>query len=193
MKKIAFILLFLMSCSTVKLDNKAVDRVSANVDLLNKVGVKWEKLHPLIAGAYREKYVHDTTVIHQPAKIILDEMRVRVIVDSMSSITDSLQDNLKNKLTNAYNLGVKYAEDYYRSLPPKRVVDTVKRETPDLRHEGILNDSINNQAVTIGNLNGKVEQLQKENKSWSWRMLGMIGIMLLMGIIIGLLIKAKIL
>ena len=197
MKKIIILSFLLIACSTAKkterLDNRAVERVSANIDLLNKVGVKWEKIHPLIAGAYRETYIHDTTIIKQPPKIILDEMRVKFVIDSINAIKDSIGDSIKDKINAAYNLGVDYAENYYRSIPRPHTVDTVKKETPDLRHEGILNDSIHNQAVTIGTQKGIIEQLEKENKSLTWKIWIMVVIILLLGVIMGMLIKAKIL
>ena len=191
MKNILFILIFIVGCSIAKKDNKAVERVEAKVSLLNKVGAAWEKIHPMIPQI-SQVYIHDTTTITLPPKVIVDHGRVKAIVDSLSAITGNLEDSLKDRMEDAYNLGVSYAEEYYRKLPPKHIVDTLKITIADLRKEGMLNDTISAKDVAIGTLNGKVEQLQKDNKGLVVKLFEMGGIMLVFGILMGFLFKFRI-
>jgi hypothetical protein len=193
MKKMMVILFLFIGCSVAKKDNKAVQRVSAKLELLNIVGAQWEKINPCVPAAGKEVYIHDTTVITLPPKVIVDQHKVRLIIDSLTAINDGITDSIKDKMTDAYNLGVEYAERYYRSLPTKHIVDTIKITLPDARKEAMMKDTIAKRDVFIGTLNGKIEQLQKDYKSLIWKMVGMVVALLLLGVIIGLLIKAKIL
>ena len=93
MKNIIFMLLFMVGCSVIKQDNKAVERVEAKVSLLNKVGAAWEKIHPMIPQV-SQVYIHDTTTITLPPKVIVDHNRMKVVVDSLSAISGDLEDSL---------------------------------------------------------------------------------------------------
>lgn len=190
MKNIIFMLFFMVGCSVIKQDNKAVERVEAKVSLLNKVGAAWEKIHPMIPQV-SQVYIHDTTTITLPPKVIVDHNRMKVVVDSLSAISGDLEDSLKDRMEDAYNLGVSYAEEYYRKLPPKHIVDTIKITIADLRKEGMLNDTISAKDVAIGTLNGKVEQLQKDNKGLVVKLFEMAMLMLIFGILMGFLFKSR--
>ena len=183
-------LFFMVGCSVIKQDNKAVERVEAKVSLLNKVGAAWEKIHPMIPQV-SQVYIHDTTTITLPPKVIVDHNRMKVVVDSLSAISGDLEDSLKDRMEDAYNLGVSYAEEYYRKLPPKHIVDTIKITIADLRKEGMLNDTISAKDVAIGTLNGKVEQLQKDNKGLVVKLFEMAMLMLIFGILMGFLFKSR--
>jgi hypothetical protein len=116
---------------------------------------------------------------------------MKVVVDSLSAISGDLEDSLKDRMEDAYNLGVSYAEEYYRKLPPKHIVDTIKITIADLRKEGMLNDTIAVKDVAIGTLNGKIEQLQKDNKGLVVKLFEMAMLMLIFGILMGFLFKSR--
>lgn len=180
MKKQFKILLFTLivgsgiSCSVAKKDQKAVNRVKADINLLNDVGGAWVKLNPCIPDTLRT----GKTIT------IIDSSFSDEKVESLNKVIDSLLD--KNCPTeNIDSLRKSIKKELDKGCKPAIVYKNRTDTIPDKRAEQILSNQVSNLTGQITQLKSDNSELKKESKA---RLFWAIGIGLLGLIIIGLLI-----
>lgn len=144
-----FLAAFLFSCSIAKKNQRAVNRVKADINLLNDVGDAWQKLHPCQI---------DTIIQFKDGKEIISYDTLEI------SHTDTVyKDN--TKIVTDYKTVVKYVNK----------TDTIFRIQTDKRAEQIALDKINNLEGQNAQLKTENSGLKKESRN---RLFWLIGISL---------------
>lgn len=181
---------FLASCSPEKAlqrkQNKALDIVTTNPTLLAKAFSYWVESHPQQIDS-TVIIIHDTTKVEYE-KPVIDSFREKFVIDSLNESKDSL----KVKIGLAYKEGIKDADKYYATYPPKPRIDTFKVVKWDLSETKRLSDSINIKDAKIALKQGEIDELNIQVKKADKRLWIFGGLILVFGVVIGLILKAKV-
>jgi len=170
MKNLFAILLacFLFSCSTNRENQRAVNRVKADINLLNDVGNSWQQLHPCYP---------DTIRIGKVITVV-DSSYAKESIEALNNTIASLLSNYPNQ--NIDSLKEAIRKEVEKNCRPRTVyeyrTDTLPR---DKRFENslkdrieYLNNSVSNQAGQITQLQTDKSDLKKENKNKTWWLIG---------------------
>lgn len=136
------ILLF-NSCKVTK-DTRALNRVKADINLLNDAGNAWQKLNPCTVDTIRE-FINGKEVIRY---------------DTL--FNESVDTVYKDNLQTVYKTIIKYVNK----------TDTLKVYVIDNRAERIASDQLNKAQGQITQLKADNAQLKKESKARLWWLIG---------------------
>ena len=136
-------ILLLNSCKVTK-DTRAVNRVKADINLLNDVGPQWAKLNPCTVDTIRE-FINGKEVVRYDT--LFNERVDTVYKDNTQTV---------------YKTIVKYINK----------TDTLKVYVIDNRAERVAVDQLNNSQGQVTQLKADNAQLKKESKARLWWLIG---------------------
>lgn len=185
MKKL-ILAITLFSCGTQqKLDKKALDRVKTNPELLNNVGQLYIELNPQEKDTV-ETYIKGETVVYEVP--VLDKSKIDSIKNATS---EELREKCAESIEVAYTAGWNDCVSQF-DFEEKIRVDTFIRQLPsDTRLQKSQESQIRALEKLLAEQKGKTFSVE-ENIKTLWRNIYIaVGLLILLGIIIGLLIKFK--
>jgi len=174
---LVWLLLFLCSCSEVKKNQKALDRVETNPELLRSAFARGLELYPCAT---------DTTFITKQGKVDSIPYNVLIKIDTtnrsrvkdslLSNILQPLQDICNEKIKSAYDLGVSTATNEFAKIKiPIKAPDTIGGVVVDRRLVKSLADTIIKKELIIAGYNGVLSEVRtnlseqkKETNKWKW-------------------------
>lgn len=185
MKKL-ILAITLFSCGTQqKLDKKALDRVKTNPELLNNVGQLYIELNPQEKDTV-ETYIKGETVVYEVP--VLDKSKIDSIKNSTS---EELREKCSESIEVAYTAWWNECVSRF-DFKEKIRVDTFIRQLPsDTRLQKSQESQIRALEKLLSEQKGKTYSVEEHIKTL-WRNIYIaVGLLILLGIIIGLLIKFK--
>jgi len=172
---IAFLLL--SSCSEAKKNQKALDRVETNPELLRSAFARGLELFPC---------ANDSVFITKPGKIDSILLNVLLPIDTanrtrikdslLSNILQPLQDICNEKIKAAYDLGIATSANEFSKIKiPVKSPDTIGGVVVDRRLVKSLADTIVKKELIIAGYNGVLSEVRsnlsaqkKETNKWKW-------------------------
>ena len=137
---------FLFSCSISKKNQRAVNRVKADINLLNDVGNSWQQLHPCVVDTVHE-FINGKEVIRYDT---LDFSHIDTV----------------------YNVDTQTKTIYRTIEKVVKKVDTLKVYVIDNRAERIAQNDLSNAQGQITQLQTDKSELKKESKNKTWWLIG---------------------
>ena len=180
----ACLILACLSCSNI---NKATQRVLLDSTARNLVGAKWAELNPCQADSVVTYIKGDTvTFIDSVTVKTIDTTKVKQLIDSLNDLN----------LTTDVLVALSYESGYKNALkehPPifKIRVDTVKTSLKEKRDLNILSQQLAAAKQLTAKKEGIIEQNKTQSKIDGKHKLIMGGVILLLGVIVGILVKIK--
>ncbi len=172
---IFLIVMLLPGCSELKKDQKAVDRVNANINLQVPVVNQWLKAHPQDTNTHTT--VSEPKIIEVPLiKLVKDTTGIKKSLDSLlaSIPKDTTHKDCGEVANKAYDLGYDVAEKYYLSHPIKATCppDTTKEKiftsSIDRLNDSLIakNLQISAQKGTMDEVRTNLSDAKKEANKW---------------------------
>jgi hypothetical protein len=143
----------------------ATNKVLTNPEAINKVGVVYDKLNPRDTTE-RLFFIQGDSIVTERTDTL------RIVRDSLTTQTDTI-----------------------RITTTKRIVSTdtiVKQLPPDNRAMARLLDSLGKYTNDLNQARGSIKEKDKGLKTANNRLLWMAGVILLLGVVIGLLLRFKV-
>ncbi len=160
---IIFLIVMLMpGCSEAKKDQKAINRVNANINLQEPVVNQWLKAHPQDTTTHI--IVSEPKIIQVPViKLVKDTSGTKKSLDSLLATIpkDTIHKDCGEAANKAYDLGYDVAEKYYLSHPIKATCppDTTKEKVFTSTIDR-LNDSLIGKNLQIAAQKGTMDEVR---------------------------------